>query len=130
MVLDDGGKAMVVDLARIERLEKELREAKAELAKEDGDRYRILMREMSEVDRSRILDNLTDRGERILFGLEAPEEGKRGGAMRPGGAGGELECSYCGKSGLTQRGLGLHVSRMHKEEKAKEEAESGLRIGV
>ena len=70
---------MVVDLAKIERLEKELREAKAQLWKEDGDRYRILMREMTEADKQRILDNLTDRGERILFGLEAPEEGKRGG---------------------------------------------------
>ena len=35
---------MVVDLARIERLEKELEEAKRELAREDGERYRILMR--------------------------------------------------------------------------------------
>jgi hypothetical protein len=39
---------MVVDLAKIERLERELREAKAQLWKEDGDRYRILVREMSE----------------------------------------------------------------------------------
>ena len=33
---------MVVDKAKIERLEKELREAKEQLWKEDGDRYRIL----------------------------------------------------------------------------------------
>lgn len=121
---------MVVDLAKIERLERELRDAKAQMWKEDGDRYRILMREMTDADKQRILGNLTDRGERVLFGLEPPEEGKRGAGMRPGGAGGDLECSYCGKTGLTQRGLGLHVTRMHKEEKAKEEAESGLRIGV
>ena len=73
---------MVVDLTKIARLEKELEEAKRELAREDGERYRILVREMSEVDRNRILDNLTDRGERILFGLEVPEEacvpGERG----------------------------------------------------
>jgi hypothetical protein len=112
---------MVVDLARIERLEKELREAKAQMWKEDGDRYRILMREMTETDKQRILGSLTDRGERILFGLEAPEEGKRGGAMRPGGSGGEMECPVCGKSGLTKRGLGLHMVRLHKEEKEKEE---------
>ncbi len=109
---------MVVDLDKIARLETQLKEAKAELVKEDGERYRILMREMSEVDRNRILGNLTDRGERILFGLEAPEEGKkRGSGMRPGGAGGDLECEICGRSGLTKRGLGLHMVRLHKEEK-------------
>src|SRR5512132_164701 len=100
---------MVVDLAQIERLEKELREAKAQRWKEDGDRYRILIREMSETDKERILANLTDRGERILFGLEAPEEPKRAG-MRPGGAGGDLTCAVCGKRGLTALGLKLHAA--------------------
>lgn len=71
---------------------------------------------MSETDRRRILDALTDRGERILFGLEAPEERRRGGVMHPGGAGGDLTCSYCGKTGLTKRGLGLHIVRLHKSE--------------
>jgi hypothetical protein len=107
---------MVVDLAKIARLEKELEEARAQLWKEDGERFRILMREMSDADRQRMLDNLTDRGERILFGLEAPEEPKRGAGMRPGASGGDLECTYCGKKGLTKKGLALHVSRMHKQE--------------
>ena len=93
---------MVVDLARIERLEEELREAKAQMWKEDGERYRILMREMSEEERNRILGSLTDRGERILFGLEAPEDRKRGTGMRLGGSGGDLVCEICGKSGLTR----------------------------
>jgi hypothetical protein len=116
---------MVVDLDKIEQLERQLKEAKAELAKEDGERFRILVREMSEVERNRILGNLTDRGERILFGLEAPKEGKkRGAGIRPGGAGGDLECEICGKSGLTKRGLGLHMVRLHKEEKEKEEDEA------
>jgi hypothetical protein len=115
---------MVVDLAKIARLEKELQEAKAQLWREDAERYRLLAREMGETDRNRILANLTDRGERILFGLEAPEEAKRGAGMRPGGSGGELECSICGKSGLTRRGLALHVVRIHKEEKEKEEVEA------
>src|SRR5512132_1877814 len=97
--------AMVTDRARIERLEKELEEAKRELWREDAERYRILVREMSETNRRRILDTLTDRGERILFGLEVPEERKRGAGVRPGGGGGDLTCSYCGKSGLTKRGL-------------------------
>jgi hypothetical protein len=89
---------MVVDRVRIERLEKELEEARRELWKEDAERYRILMREISEADKERIVGSLTDKGERILFGLEAPEESKRGVAVRPGGAGGDLACPICGKS--------------------------------
>ena len=97
---------MVVDRANIERLEKELEEARKELAREDGERYRVLMREISREEKERILGSLTDKGERILFGLEAPEERKRGVAMRPGGAGGDLTCSYCGKSRAYQKGFG------------------------
>jgi hypothetical protein len=40
---------MVVDRAKIERLEKELEEARRELWREDAERYRILSREMSDV---------------------------------------------------------------------------------
>jgi hypothetical protein len=115
---------MVVDRARIERLEKELEEARREFLKEDGERYRILMRDIAEEEKERILGNLTDKGERVLFGLEAPEERKRGVGMRPGGAGGDLTCSYCGKTGLTKRGLGLHVVRLHKSEIEKEKGEA------
>src|SRR5512132_268616 len=116
---------MAVDRAKIERLEKELEEARRELLKEDGERYRVLMRDISKEERERILEGLTDKKERILFGLEAPEEGKkRGAAMRPGGAGGDLTCSYCGKTGLTKRGLGLHVVRLHKSEIGKEKEEA------
>ena len=68
---------MVVDLARIERLEKELEEAKRELAREDGERYRILMREISAEEKERIIGGLTDKREKVLFGLEPPEEPKR-----------------------------------------------------
>jgi hypothetical protein len=115
---------MVVDLAKIERLEMELREAKAQLWKEDGERYPILVREISLEDRERILKNLTDRRERILFGLEAPEERRGAAGLRPGASGGDLECSICGKSGLTKRGLGLHMVRLHKEQKEIKEAEA------
>lgn len=116
---------MPVNLARIAQLEKELEEAKRELLREDGERYRILMREIGDVDRDRILGSLTDKRERVLFGLEAPEElQKRGAAMRPGGAGGDLACPVCGKSGLTKRGLGLHMVRLHKEEKQGKEKEA------
>jgi hypothetical protein len=113
---------MVVDRAKIERLEKELEEAKRELWREDAERYRILMREMSEADKERILGNLTDRGERVLFGLEAPEEPKRVAVVRPAAGGGDLVCAVCGKRGLTALGLKLHTARMHKAEKEKEEA--------
>jgi hypothetical protein len=115
---------MVVDRAKIERLEKELEEAKRELWREDAERYRILMREMSEADKERILGNLTDRGERVLFGLEAPEEPKRVAVVRPAAGGGDLVCAVCGKSGLTALGLKLHTARMHKAEKEKKEAEA------
>jgi hypothetical protein len=112
---------MVVDLAKIERLEKELEEAKRELWREDAERYRVLVRKMSEAERERILGSLTDRGGRVLFALEAPEEPQKRAGMRLGGSRGDLECPYCGKKGLTRRGLALHTIRMHKEDKVKQE---------
>ena len=113
---------MALARARIEQLEKELEEAKAQLAKEDGERFRVIWREITDEEKSRILDGLTDRKERMLFGLEVPEEAKRGAASRPGGSGGDLSCEICGKSGLTTRGLALHTVRMHKDAQEAEEA--------
>jgi hypothetical protein len=107
---------MVVDMARIAQLERELEEARKELWREDAERYRIVMREISKEEKERIVGNLTDKGERVLFGLEAPKEPKAA-AMRPGSSGGNLSCPICGKSGLTKRGLGLHTIRMHGAEK-------------
>jgi hypothetical protein len=75
---------------------------------------------MSEAERERILGNLTDRGERVLFGLEAPEGPKRLTVVRPAAGGGDLECAVCGRRGLTTLGLKLHTARMHKEEKERE----------
>lgn len=115
---------MVVDVSKVARLEKELEEAKRELWREDAERYRILVREMSEADRQRIIESLTDREERVLFGLEAPEESRKRVSMRPGGAGGDLVCPLCGKEGLTEVGLKLHTARMHKSEKAEEGVEA------
>jgi hypothetical protein len=114
---------MPVDETKIARLERELAEAKRQLLQEDGERYRILLREISAEEKQRILDNLTDRRERILFGLELPEEPKRrgrpprdGAGERPATSGGDLRCPICGKSGLTKKGLALHMSRKHKGE--------------
>src|SRR5512147_3327065 len=116
------GREMVVDMARIAQLERELEEARKELWKEDAERYRVLVREMPEDERKRIIERLTDKKERILFGLEPPEQEKRGAAMRPGASRGDLTCPICGKSGLTKRGLALHTIRMHGAESGKEES--------
>jgi hypothetical protein len=115
---------MVVDMARIAQLERELEEARKELWKEEAERYRVLVREMPEEERTRIIKGLTDKKERILFGLEPPEEPKRETAMRPGASGGDLTCPICGKSGLTKRGLALHTIRMHGAETEKEQGKA------
>ena len=112
---------MPVDRARIAQMEKALEEARAQLWKEEGECYRIIMREMSEEEKERIVNGLTDKHERILFGLEVAEEPRRLSAERSGKSGGDLTCTVCGKSGLTKRGLGLHMARMHKEEKRENE---------
>jgi hypothetical protein len=118
--MDDGiwrkwEKTMVIDAAKIAQMEKELDEARDQLLREDGERYRILIREIAEEEKERILDNLTDRHERILFDLEPPVAGRAG--ERPAKSGGDRVCSLCGKTSLTERGLKLHTARKHKGEK-------------
>jgi hypothetical protein len=108
---------MPIDAATIEQMERELAEARDQLLREDGERYRVLMREMAEEEKQRILDNLTARHERILFGLEAPGSGRAG--ERSATSGGDLVCSLCGKGGLTARGLKPHTARIHKGEEGK-----------
>ena len=80
-----------------------------------GRRYQVVMREISEAEKERILDRR--RHERILFGLEPPGLGRAG--ERPGKSGGDRVCSLCGKTGLTELGLKLHTARKHKGEKGK-----------
>jgi hypothetical protein len=101
---------MVMDAAKIAQMEKELEEAKDQLLREDGQRYRIVMREIVEEEKERIFD-------RLLFGLEPPGASRAG--ERPAKSGGDLECSLCGKGGLTELGLKLHMARKHKGEKGK-----------
>src|SRR4051812_28684868 len=114
---------MPVDAEKVARLERELAEARAQMLQEDGERFRILMREIAPEEKERILSGLTDRHERILFGLELPEEPKRrgrpagGGGERPAKSGGDSTCPVCGKSGLTERGLKVHMARVHKGER-------------
>ena len=108
---------MPIDAATIAQMEQELEEARDQLLREDGRRYQIVMREISGEEKERILDSLTDRHERILFGLDPPGSGR--GGDRPSKNGGDLVCSLCGKGGLTERGFKLHTARIHKGETAK-----------
>ena len=108
---------MVMDAAKIAQMEKELAEAREQLLREDGLRYRIIMREIAENEKERILENLTDKHERILFGLEPPGASRAG--ERPAKSGGNLVCPLCDKGGLSELGLKLHMARKHKGEKGK-----------
>ena len=103
---------MVTITEKIAQMEQALARAREEYERENGRRYEILMRHISPDEKQRILESLTDRHERILFGLEAPP----GGSSRPGKSGGELSCPICGKTGLTPRGLALHKVRVHKDQ--------------
>jgi hypothetical protein len=102
---------MVTTAEKIAQMELALAQAREEHARENGRRFEILMREMSPEEKQRILDNLTDRQERVLFGLEAPAQ-----STRPAKSGGTLSCPYCPKTGLTDLGLKLHIARKHKDE--------------
>jgi hypothetical protein len=46
---------MTVDAAKIAQLEQELAEARAQLLMEDGRRFQVIMREISEEEKERIL---------------------------------------------------------------------------
>ena len=115
---------MAVGRAKIEELERELEEARSQFLQE-GQRYTILMRELPDRERERLMsllnERLTERSERLLFELDVPEEEKRRG--RPAGEGkpapkGDLVFDICGKGGLTPKGLALHKARLHKQKEA------------
>jgi hypothetical protein len=55
----EGEGTMVMDAAKIAQMEKRLEEAKDQLLREDGQRYRIIMREIAEEQKERILDCAT-----------------------------------------------------------------------
>jgi hypothetical protein len=112
---------MLVDRTKIAQMEKALEEARAQLWKEEAERLGILLRDISKEEKQRIMDGLTDKHERVLFGLEPPEAERRVSGERPGLSGGDLSCPICGKSGLTKRGLALHTIRMHGAESEKKE---------
>jgi hypothetical protein len=93
---------MVVDLAKIERLEKELEEAKRELWREDAERYRVLVRKMSEAERERILGSLTDRGGECFSGLRLRRNHKSEPACASGDHEGIWSVHTAGRKGLPE----------------------------
>src|SRR3954454_14593586 len=116
---------MAIGRAKIEELERELAEARGQFLQEEGLRYTILMRELSDKEkeqfRTLLNERLTERSERLLCELDVPEEEIRRG--RPAreenpSSKGKLVCDICGKGGFTQKGLALHKTRMHKGEEA------------
>ena len=117
---------MPMNAEKVAQLERQLREAKDQLLREQGRMYEIIRRKISADEWQRIMDSLEGREERILFGLEpAAGRGKRGSAaQRPGKSGGDLVCDICGKGGLTPRGLALHKARLHKGEGTEEAEEA------
>lgn len=112
---------MPTSAEKIAQLELALAEARAEYERENGLRFEVIMREISPEEKQRIMDSLTDRKERILFGLEAPERSER-----PAKSGGDLKCPICGKEGLTPRGLALHTVRKHKDEQGRGDTQEGM----
>ncbi len=94
--------ALQISPGEIERRERELTALKAQYYQQGARCFEILMRVMTDDERNDIFERVTDRQERILLGLEAPEEARR---PRPAASGGEEVCPLCGKSGLTRRGL-------------------------
>jgi hypothetical protein len=120
--LSRGGWDMPMNAEKVTQLERQWREAQDQLLREQGRMYEIIRRKISADEWQRIMDSLEDREERILFGLEAPDEPRRrgSGAARPGKSGGDLRCPICGKEGLTKRGLALHMARIHKGERDRE----------
>ena len=120
---------MPMNVEKVAQLERQWREAKDQLLREQGRMYDIIRRKISAEEWQRIMDGLETHEEKVLFGLELPQETKRRG--RPPKMGGEPAikgegehtCPFCQKSGLTERGLKLHITRMHKEEQSSERDE-------
>jgi hypothetical protein len=91
---------MVVDRAKIERLEKELEEAKQELWKEDAERYRVLMRKMRKRS-ERGSSAVSRKGESECFsGLRLRRNHKSEPACVPGDQAGIWSVHTVGRKGL------------------------------
>jgi hypothetical protein len=105
---------MPMDARRVEQLKLQYEQARAQYLQENGEKFEIIMRYISDDEKQRIMQALTEKREKVLFGLEAPDEGRRLAGIQPGKSGGDQTCDICGKTGLTTRGLSLHRVRVHK----------------
>jgi hypothetical protein len=113
---------MPIDATQVAKLREEYERARAQLDKEDAERFRIL-REYVGADKLRELVNgLTEKNHRVLFGLELPDEPKRERRRREEGT---LECPICHKRFKNERGLKIHMGREHPEQARQPELASG-----
>ena len=128
---------MPMNAEKVAELKRQWEEAEDQLLREQGRMYDIIRRKISADEWERIMDSLETHEEKVLFGKELPQEIKKRGRP-PKLAGeqapkteGEHSCPFCDRTGFTERGLKLHITRMHKEEQPSEEAredeEAGLR---
>ena len=123
---------MPIDVAQVAKLRADYERAQAQLDKEDAERFRILRKHMGEDAFQRLLDGLTEKEHRILFGLELPEESQpepapRERAARAATKGAKTEyCDVCHEGPFTKSGLSRHMSRKHKEQTKQPDQEAGL----
>jgi hypothetical protein len=105
---------MPINAEKVAQLERQWREAKDQLLREQGRMYEIIRRKISANEWQRIIDS-----------LEEPDEprrrGRAAGAAKAAKSGGSLRCPICGMEGLTPRGFSLHMARKHKGERAEPE---------
>ena len=120
---------MPMNAEKVAQLKRQWEEAEDQLLREQGRMFEIIRRKISAEEWDRIMGGLETHEEKVLFGLELPQETKRRG--RPPKVGeepeikgeGEHTCPFCQKSGLTERGLKLHITRMHKDKQLEETGE-------
>jgi hypothetical protein len=125
------GANMPMNAEKVAQLERQWREAQDQLLREQGRMYEIIRRKISADEWQRIIDSLEDHEERVLFGLELPQETKkRGRPPKMGGTQttkgeGDHTCPFCGRGGFTESGVKRHITRMHKDEQPQEETGEG-----
>ena len=120
---------MPMNAEKVAQLKRQWEEAEDQLLREQGRMYEIIRRKISAEEWDRIMDSLETHEEKVLFGKELPQEIKKRGRP-PKLAGeqtpkteGEHACPFCDRTGFTERGLKLHITRMHKEENLEEAEE-------
>ena len=120
---------MPMNAEKVAQLKRQWEEAEDQLLREQGRMYEIIRRKISAEEWDRIMDSLETHEEKVLFGKELPAESKkRGRPPKLAGeqtpkAEGEHDCPFCDRTGFTERGLKLHITRMHPGEKGPEEGE-------